>query len=53
MCAASAGRDAATDLGEAMVDRVIATRGDATVVEGHGGLEQSEGVVAVLRYSPS
>jgi peptide subunit release factor 1 (eRF1) len=53
VCRFCGGDTRATELGEAMVDRVIATRGDVTVVERHGGLEQSGGVVAVLRYSPS
>lgn len=39
-----------TELGEAMVERVLAASGDVTTVEHHQGLAQQGGVAALLRY---
>ncbi len=41
----------ATELGEAIVDRVIAAGGKVETVERHGGLERVGGVAARLRYA--
>jgi len=40
----------ATELGEAVVDRVIGTGGSVSVIEAHPGLEKVGGVAALLRY---
>jgi Bacterial archaeo-eukaryotic release factor family 10 len=42
----------AIELGEAMVDRVLATGGEVTMPERHGALAESEGLAALLRYVP-
>jgi hypothetical protein len=40
------------ELGEAMVQRVLAAGGDVDSVEVHGGLARAGGVAALLRYPP-
>lgn len=40
-----------TELGEAMVGRVLASGGSIGVVQGHAGLAAREGVGAILRYA--
>jgi hypothetical protein len=42
-------RDA--ELGETMIDRVVATGGDVSVVDQHAGLAREGGVGAALRYA--
>jgi protein required for attachment to host cells len=42
----------ATDLGEAMVQRVLAAGGSVEAVRVHGGLAREGGVAALLRYAP-
>ncbi len=41
-----------TELGEAMVQRVLAAGGDVESVEAHARLERAGGVAALLRYMP-
>lgn len=40
------------ELGEALVQRVIATGGSVEVIDAHAGLARVEGVAALLRYVP-
>lgn len=42
----------ALELGEAMVQRVLAAGGDVASIDGHAGLERAGGVAALLRYPP-
>ena len=40
------------DLGEAMVQRVLAAGGDVASIDVHAGLERAGGIAALLRYPP-
>jgi len=40
-----------TELGEAMVGRVLASGGEVSMVDRHGGLTDRDGVGAILRYA--
>jgi len=40
------------ELGEAMVQRVLATGGDVASLDGHAGLARAGGIAALLRYPP-
>jgi peptide subunit release factor 1 (eRF1) len=42
----------ALELGEAMVQRVLAAGGDVASIDVHAGLERAGGVAALLRYPP-
>jgi hypothetical protein len=42
----------ALELGEAMVQRVLADGGDVASVDVHAGLARAGGVAALLRYPP-
>lgn len=48
-CGATTG---ALELGEAMVQRVLAAGGDIASIDVHAGLERAGGIAALLRYLP-
>jgi hypothetical protein len=49
-CPACGGETRTTELGEAIVDRVLATAGEVDIVTAHQGLAEAGGIAAMLRY---
>jgi hypothetical protein len=50
LCRACGGPTKQVRLGDEIVDRVVSTGGELTVIDAHAALERAEGIAALLRF---